>query len=92
MLNNLKNPVGKCIKNVYNLCVQQVKSSAYLYTTPMQNSYIPKSMWVKAGSLAHNIDSFTPAIPTGILAKLPQLNSHLYTLSTAPTIKKNKKK
>lgn len=88
----LKSPVETCIQNVYNLCVRQVITSAHLYTAPTLKAYNPKTMWVKATSYAQSMDSFTPGIPTGFFQNLPPLIHYLSPLSTAPTIKKNKKK
>lgn len=93
MLNIQPTPLfSTWVKNVYSLCVEgvvnRVNSSTYTYVGPLS----PHSLRVQTPVLPNTMTSFTPFLYT---AKLPLFNllySHLYTLSTVPTIKKNKKK
>lgn len=80
------------VKNVYSLWVLPRVTGGYIYTgstTPFQTTY---SMWVKAHSFTHLFTVFTPHFFTVFLSHFNLLYTQLYTLSTPPIIKKNKKK
>ncbi len=78
------------VKNVYSLCVEGVVTSAQSYTGSLQNVLQLTTTRVQPLSFTHTIDSFTPALYTANFLNFNLLNRHLYTLSTAPTIKKKK--
>jgi hypothetical protein len=80
------------VKNVYSLCLQCIKTSAKLYTTPTLIANISHQVRVQPKLLTHNLNSFAPLIYTPKNYHLTPTNRPLSTLSTAPTIKKNKKK
>jgi hypothetical protein len=78
------------VKNVYSLCREGVVTSAQSYTGSLVTT--PKATWVRVQptGYTHTMDSFTPALYTVKFSLFNLLNTYLYTLSTAPTIKKRK--
>lgn len=80
------------VKNVYSLCVEGVVICVRSYTGLADTRTHLLSNRVQPSTFTHIMDSFTPSLYTPIFSALPQVNTHLYTLSTVPTIKKNKKK
>ena len=80
------------VKNVYSLCVEGVTTSVQSYTGSLLTML--KATWVRVQPTGYTqtMDSFTPGSYTANFGNFNLLNVHLYTLSTAPTIKKNKKK
>ena len=80
------------VKNVYSLCVEGVVNRVQSYTAQLQSTICHLRLRVQPTSFTHSLDSFTPALYTANFPNLTDTNTYLYTLSTAPTIKKNKKK
>jgi hypothetical protein len=80
------------VKNVYSLCVEGVVNSGRLspiYQLPL--THYP-SLGAQPTSFTQVVDTFPPSLYTPKILQLTDTYSHLYTLSTPPTIKKNKKK
>lgn len=80
------------VKNVYSLCVDGVVTSAHSYTPLASHYQLTTNTSVQPALYTTFINSFTPPSYTAFLTNLPLINTYLYTLSTAPIIKKNKKK
>lgn len=80
------------VNNVYNLWAQGVKTSANLYTAVVKILNRPKTMWVKPDFSTLAMNTFPPTSYTVKMAILPQENTYLYTVSTAPTITKTEEK
>ncbi len=80
------------VNNVYNLWVQGVKTGANIYTGVVEILNASKTMWVKPDFSTLTMNTFPPTSYTANLAILPQENTYLYTVSTAPTITKTKEK
>lgn len=80
------------VKNVYSLCVEGVINSAHLSPTMNNHLLTTLNQRVKLSFSTASITSFTPSLYTANFPYFNLLNIHLYTLSTVPTIKKNKKK
>jgi len=80
------------VKNVYSLCVQGMENRGHLSTLRLQTSthYQPAS--AQPTRFTQSIRNFPPTVYTPKNDQITPSNSHLYTLSTPPTIKKNKKK
>lgn len=80
------------VKNVYSLCVEGVVNSAQSYTVSTTSTQSPIDIRVQPQVIPLFLNSFTPYSYTAIFTRLHLLFTHLYTVSTAPIIKKNKKK
>jgi hypothetical protein len=78
------------VKNVHSLCVEGVVTRAQSYTGMYKTFTQSFTVWVKAPSFAQVIDTFPPSLYTPIFHQLPDKNSQLSTLSTAPIIKKKR--
>lgn len=78
------------VKNVYSLCVEGMVNSAQSYTLCLLSTINYLRARVQPTSFTHTMDSFTPALYTANFPYFNLLSTHLYTLSTAPTIKKKK--
>lgn len=93
MLNIRTNPLSFAwVKNVYSLCVEGVVNSAQSYTGSLKASLQAIQIGVQPTFSTNTLDSFTPGLYTANFYRLPDTDYYLSTLSTAPTIKKNKKK
>jgi len=80
------------VKNVYSLCVEGVLNGVYTYTPFTPHYQLPSHQSAQPIKNALFINRFTPASYTPISSQLHLIYTHLYTLPTAPIIKKNKKK
>ena len=80
------------VKNVYSLCLQSTKTRGYLSTPQLLTTNNHSSTRAQLPFFTHFIPTLQPAVYTAKNSQLTPINYHLYTLSTAPTIKKNKKK
>lgn len=80
------------VKNVYSLCVQGMENRGYLSTLRMQTTHYTQPARVQTPSFTQTIRNFPPIVYTPKNRQITPLTYHLYTLSTPPTIKKNKKK
>lgn len=80
------------VKNVYSLCVEGVVTRAQSYTGGLKANLQAIQTSVQTPFSTNIVTSFTPSLYTANFAHFNLLNDHLYTLSTVPTIKKNKKK
>lgn len=80
------------VKNVYSLCVEGVVNRAQSYTDTYKSTFTPNLTRVQPTTFTQLVDSFAPFVYTANFRYFNLLNAHLYTVSTAPTIKKNKKK
>lgn len=80
------------VKNVYSLCVEGVVTRAKSYTGRPMNA--PQSTQPRVQPLLFTqiLDSFAPTSYTANFNYFNLLSSHLYTLSTPPTINKMNKK
>lgn len=78
------------VKNVYSLCVEGVVTRAQSYTAYIYTQLEAAALRVKPSLFTSFLNSFTPYVYTPLFTSLPLVNSHLYTVSTAPTIKKKK--
>ncbi len=75
------------VKNVYSLWVKGGDMCGYIYTGIHSALHANTNMGVKPQSYTHLTTSFTPSLFTAIFSTFNLLFTHLYTLSTAPTIK-----
>jgi len=80
------------VKNVHSLCVEGVVTSAYSYTGTLSSSEISSVIRAQPSLITSFLNSFTPYSYTAFFTQFNLLITHLYTVSTAPIIKKNKKK
>lgn len=80
------------VKNVYSLWVTGGVTGAHLYTPSTAYQLLPTTLRVQPTVITTFLNSFTPYSYTAIFSDLTDINYHLSPLSTAPTIKKNKKK
>lgn len=80
------------VKNVYSLCVEGVITCAESYTARATHALQYIQLRVQPLLFTHILDSFTPASYTANFNYFNLLSSHLYTLSTPPTINKMNKK
>jgi len=80
------------VKNVYSMCANSRVSRAQVYT-PLHThlTTLPK-VRVKPSFFTKYSHSFTPHLYTLFLPKSPLIDTHLYTVSTAPIITRTKKK
>jgi hypothetical protein len=78
------------VKNVYSLCVEVVVNRVKSYTGGVYKNCNPLVLRVQTPSFTQSLDSFTPSLYTPFFNISYLLTTHLYTLSTAPTIKKTK--
>lgn len=78
------------VKNVYSLCGTGVAKCVNLYTSLYVTSTYSRTQRVKPTIFTQVLDTFPPSLYTPKFAFLPLENSHLYTLSTAPIIKKKR--
>ena len=92
MPKTLYSPVYNWVKNVYSVCVSRGVNSGFLYTASPLTYTNTRSMSVQPQTFTHFVTSFAPALPTAFFAQFNLLNTHLYTLSTGPTITKTKEK
>lgn len=80
------------VKNVYNLCAHHVLTRVQP-STPLHIALnFPTYLRAQPQLIPTFTNSFTPYSYTAYFSSLPLIHTHLYTVSTAPTIKKNKKK
>lgn len=84
-------PLG-WVKNVYSLCVEGVLTRVNLYTASLSTNNPTLHTRVQTLRFTQTFDSFTPSLYTPFSRILHLLSTGLYTLSTPPTIKKNKEK
>ena len=80
------------VKNVYSLCVERVVNGVRSYTTHQQTTINQLPTRAQLPFFTHLIPTLQPTLYTAKNHQLTPTSYHLYTLSTAPTIKKNKKK
>ena len=80
------------VKNVYSLCLQSTKTRGYLSTPGLLTTSDHPSIRAQLPFFTHLIPTLQPTLYTAKNHQLTPTSYHLYTLSTAPTIKKNKKK
>ena len=80
------------VKNVYNLCVHRVLTRVQPSTALLTTLTQAVRLRVQPQLIPKLTNSFAPYSYTALFSPLPLVNTHLYTVSTAPTIKKNKKK
>ncbi len=80
------------VKNVYSLCVEGVVTRAYSYTPHVNTTTQATTPRVKPQVFTSFLNSFIPTLYTAFFPPLPLLDTHLYTISTVPTIKKMNKK
>jgi hypothetical protein len=80
------------VKNVYSLCVEGVINGAQSYTAQLTSLARSIAMRVQPPIFTHTFNSFTPSMYSVNSSHFNLLSTHLYTLSTPPTIKKIKKK
>lgn len=78
------------VKNVYNLLIDGVLHGAKVYTGWYKYRVRHGAMWVQTTKHTQTINMFPPTKYTAFLNKLPPIKPKLYTLSTAPIIKKMK--
>lgn len=80
------------VKNVYSMCAEGVVNGVNL--SPLTNMHLPatSNLGVQPTVFTHTFNSFAPSMYTANFSHFNPLSIHLYTLSTPPTIKKNKKK
>ena len=80
------------VKNVYSLGTDGVVTRAQSST--VTRTSLPKvtTERVKPQTFTHFFSTFTPPLYTRIVRSLSLLFTHLYTVSTAPTITKTKEK
>lgn len=91
MLNSYAIPLPQTwVKNVYSLCVEGVVKGVQLYTGGHTSTLVATEQRAQPTTFTHILDSFTPALYTVNFRNFNQLITHLYTLSTGPTIKKKK--
>jgi hypothetical protein len=83
-------PFSAWVKNVYSLCVEGVITRVHSYTNFSPLRFIQLQLVVQTPLSPLFIDSFPPALYTAKNSFLPLIDTLLYTLSTAPTIKKMK--
>ena len=76
------------VKNVYSLCVEGVTTRAQSYTGSVIMSSPSYSVLVQPTVLPIFVDTLPTTLYTAKNALLPQINAHLYTLSTGPIITK----
>lgn len=75
------------VKNVYSLWVTGGVVCGYIYTGILTTLRLPTTMVVKPQPYTHLTTSFTPSLFTAFFRHFNLLITHLYTLSTVPTIK-----
>ena len=80
------------VKNVYSLCTQGVITSAQSYTPLGQLPHNSQVVRVQPQVIPLFLNSFTPYSYTAFFSQFNLLITHLYTVSTAPIIKKKKEK
>lgn len=85
-------PVYNWVKNVYSLCVEYGYSRGLLYTVFYMQPPVQVFSSVQPSVSPHLLASFTPGSYTAFLLHIPLLYSHLYPLSTVPTITKTNEK
>lgn len=85
-------PKTMWVKNVYNLLTRGVQTSAKSYTGVQSSVQQDYQTRVKPQYFAQTMNTFPPISYTAIFSSLPQEKRQLYTLSTAPIIKKMNKK
>ena len=85
-------PVYNWVKNVYSLCVNRGATCDFTYTTPTLTHLTGVTMGAQPQSFTHFSTSFTPSLYTAFFSNFNLLMNRLYTLSTAPIIKKMNKK
>ena len=80
------------VKNVYSLCVEGVVTGVQSYTGSLRTTLQASTARAQLPFFTHLIPTLQPTLYTAKNRQLTPTSYHLYTLSTAPTIKKNKKK
>ncbi len=78
------------VKNVYSLWGEGVAKCVNLYTALYQSLAHPQPTRVQPTVFTQVLDTFPPSLYTPKFGLLPQENPHLYTVSTAPIIKKKR--
>ena len=78
------------VKNVYRLWGEGVAKCVNSYTALYKTFTRPQLGRVKPTVFTQVLDTFPPSLYTLKFGFLPQENPHLYTVSTAPIIKKKR--